>query len=110
MNMKKEVMCLLYLSSRLVVLLLNEFKLGHNASQTAANINKTWGEGSTCDQTVQHWFQKFYSGDMNLEDQEGRRYLSALDDLNLKTLFEQNPCQSVISVNRCQHFNNIGAS
>ena len=33
-------------------LFFNEFKLGHNASQTLDKINRVWGEGSTCDWIV----------------------------------------------------------
>ena len=41
--MKKEDLQLLFL---------HEFKLGNNASQTAANISKSWGEGIKSDRTV----------------------------------------------------------
>ena len=34
------------------LLILNDFKLVHNVSQTATNINKTAGEGFTCNQTL----------------------------------------------------------
>ena len=54
MNMPKHDLCLL---------MLHEFKLGHNASETAANINKAWGDESPNDRTVRRWFQKFCSGD-----------------------------------------------
>ena len=54
------------------LLMLHEFKLGHNASDTCININRAWGEGSTCDQTVRMWFQKFCKGDESLDDEEGR--------------------------------------
>ena len=42
----------------------------HNASEISTNI--TWGQVSTCDQTVRRWFQKFRSGDQSLEIEEGR--------------------------------------
>ncbi|KAF2359945.1 hypothetical protein FHG87_009295 [Trinorchestia longiramus] len=42
------------------LLLLHEFKLGHNASEASANINRAWGE-STRDRTVRRWFGKFRS-------------------------------------------------
>ncbi|XP_029636835.1 histone-lysine N-methyltransferase SETMAR-like [Octopus sinensis] len=84
--MKQEEMRLLFL---------HEFKLGHNASLTAANINRAWAEGSTSDHTVRWWFEKFRSGDESLEDQEGRGRPSTLDDQHLKTIVEENPRQSV---------------
>ncbi|KAF2351005.1 hypothetical protein FHG87_018238 [Trinorchestia longiramus] len=44
------------------LLMLHEFKLGHNASEASANINRAWGEESTRDGTVRRWFGKFRSG------------------------------------------------
>ncbi|KAF2355454.1 Thioredoxin domain [Trinorchestia longiramus] len=38
------------------LLMLHEFKLGHNASKASANINRAWGEESTRDRTVRRWF------------------------------------------------------
>ncbi|KAF2350793.1 hypothetical protein FHG87_018452 [Trinorchestia longiramus] len=45
------------------LLMLHEFKLGHNASEASANINRAWGKETTRDQTVRRWFGKFRSGD-----------------------------------------------
>lgn len=77
------------------LLMLHEFKLGHNASETSANINRAWGEGSTSDRTVRRWFQTFRSGDESLEDEEGRGRACSLDNEQLKAVVEQNPRQSV---------------
>ena len=76
-------------------LFLHEFRLGHNTSHTAANINKVRGEILIWDRTVRRWCQKFRCGGTNLEDQEGRRRLFAIDDQHLKTLVEQKARQSV---------------
>lgn len=70
---------LFYISSSLIIV-----------SQTAANINRTWCEGSTCDWTVQCWFLKFCSKDMSLESQDCVGCLSAIDTQHLKILLEQN--------------------
>ncbi|XP_014790435.1 histone-lysine N-methyltransferase SETMAR-like [Octopus bimaculoides] len=70
-------------------------KLGHNASRTAANINRAWGEESTSDRTVRRWFQKFRTGDENFEDEEGRGWSCSLDNEQSKAIVEQNPRQSV---------------
>ena len=64
----------------------------HKASKTAANINRAWGEGSTRDWIVWCWFQKFYSGNTNLEDQEGRRCSSSI---NWKDLLNNPHCVKV---------------
>ena len=76
------------------LLMLHENKLGHNASETSTNINRAWGEGSTSDRTVRRWFQKFRSGDENLED-EGRERACSLDNEKLQAVVEQNPHVSV---------------
>ncbi|XP_029654429.1 histone-lysine N-methyltransferase SETMAR-like, partial [Octopus sinensis] len=68
---------------------------GYNASQTATNINKVWGEGTTSDRAVQWWFERFHTGDENFEDQEGRGRPPTLDGQHLKTTVKQNPRQSV---------------
>ncbi|KAF2351828.1 hypothetical protein FHG87_017414 [Trinorchestia longiramus] len=72
-----------------------EIKLGHNASEASANINRAWGEESTRDRTVQRWFGKFRSGDESLKDEEGRGRLGSLENEQLHAVFEQNPRQSV---------------
>ena len=77
------------------LLFLHEFKLGNNASQTTANINRAWGKGTTSNRTVRRWFQKFRNGDESLEDEEGRGLPSILHNENLRVIVEQNPRQSV---------------
>ncbi|KAF2355772.1 Transposase type 1 [Trinorchestia longiramus] len=77
------------------LLMLHEFKLGHNASETSVNINRAWGEESTRDRTVRRWFGKFRSGDESLKDEEGRGRLGSLENEQLHAAVEQNPCQSV---------------
>ena len=52
------------------LLMLHEFKLGHNVFQTSTNINRAKGEESTCDRKVRMWFQEIRSGDESLEDEE----------------------------------------
>ncbi|KAF2351104.1 hypothetical protein FHG87_018137 [Trinorchestia longiramus] len=77
------------------LLMLHEFKLGHNASEASANINRAWGEESTRDRTVRRWFGKFRSGDESLKDEEGRGRLGSLENEQLHAVVEQNPRQSV---------------
>ncbi|KAF2346061.1 Transposase type 1 [Trinorchestia longiramus] len=77
------------------LLMLHEFKLGHNASEASVNINQAWGEESTRDRTVRMWFGKFRSGDENLKDEEGRGRLGSLENEQLHAVVEQNPRQSV---------------
>ena len=64
MNRGKEVIHLL---------ILNEFKFGHNTIQTAININRAWERGGYfCDHRIRRWFQKFHRVHTNLENQESR--------------------------------------
>ncbi|KAF2353642.1 Transposase type 1 [Trinorchestia longiramus] len=77
------------------LLMLHEFKLGHNASEASANINRAWGEESTRDRPVRRWFGKFWNGDESLKDEEGRGRLGSLENKQLHTVVEQNPRQSV---------------
>ncbi|XP_029643898.1 histone-lysine N-methyltransferase SETMAR-like [Octopus sinensis] len=79
----------------LPLLCLHEFKLGSNASQTATNLNRTWGEGSTSDRTIRKWFQNVRSGDEGLEDEGGRVCSCSLDNEQLKVVVEQHSGQSV---------------
>ncbi|KAF2347610.1 hypothetical protein FHG87_021634 [Trinorchestia longiramus] len=71
------------------------FKLGHNASEASANVNRPWGEESTRDRTARRWFGKFRSGDESLKDEEGRGRLGSLENEQLHAVVEQNPRQSV---------------
>ncbi|KAF2363477.1 Transposase type 1 [Trinorchestia longiramus] len=73
------------------LLMLHEFKLGHNASEASANINRAWGEESTRDGTIQRWFGKFRIGDESLKDEEGRGRLGSLENEQLHAVVEQNP-------------------
>lgn len=63
LNMKK---------GRDAFIFLPEFKLGHNAFQSAANISRVWDQGSTCDLTAWCWFLKFISTNIPLEDEDSR--------------------------------------
>ena len=70
------------MSSFIYFFFLHEFKPGHNASQTAANINKAWGKWSTYDWSESYWFQKFCRRDMNRVDQS-HRGVRPIDDTNI---------------------------
>ena len=86
MNMKK---------SDPFTFVMREYILGRNAPQTAISIKKSPVKGPTCNRTVCYLFQKFRCEDMNLKVQEAGGRPSAIDYKHLKTLIEQNPCQSI---------------
>ena len=73
------------------LLALYEFKLGHRAAVAARNMHTAFGDDAPKERTVQEWFAKFRSGDVNLEDApRSGRPSSPIDDL-LKELVEANP-------------------
>ena len=74
---------------------LHEFKLGNNAAQTTANINKALGESTTGERTVRRWFQKFRGGDENLKDEDGMERPPIFQNEDFRAIAKQNPRQSV---------------
>jgi len=71
------------------VIILYEYKLGHNAAQAMRNINEAFGANTVNSRMVQRWFQNFRNGNMNLENQERGRPSSVVDDNQLKDLIEK---------------------
>lgn len=63
--------------------LLYEFKLESNASEASRKICSAFGEGAVKERTARFWFEKFRSGDENLEDapRNGRPVNMNNDDL-----------------------------
>ncbi|KAF2367392.1 hypothetical protein FHG87_001855 [Trinorchestia longiramus] len=82
------------------LLFLHEFKLGNNAAQTTANINKASGEGTTSERTVRRWFKKFCGGDESLKDEDGRGWSFNLLNKDLRAIVEQTPRQSVREISQ----------
>ena len=74
---------------------MHEFKIGSNAAQTTANINKAWRESTTSERTVQSWFQKFHGGDKSLPDEDCNAQPSILHNEDLRAIVKQNSQQSV---------------
>ena len=50
------------------VLLLHEFRLSRKATEAARNICSTMSEDTLSIRTVQHWFNRFKSGNFELND------------------------------------------
>lgn len=75
--------------------MLHEFKLGRNATQAGDNIEQARGSSTTSARTVQHWFNRFRSGNLSLEEEEGRGRPSQLDDDKIKALVKENPRTTV---------------
>ena len=77
------------------VIMLYEFKLGHNVTDTSENINRAWSKKTTTEHTVRRWFQRFQNGDLSLEEASGRCCGASVDNDHLRTIVESNPRTTV---------------
>jgi histone-lysine N-methyltransferase SETMAR len=73
------------------VLLLHEFRLGHNATEAASNICATMGQGLVSTRTAQRWFNHFKNGDLELDDLPRSGIPMEVDMDFLKQLIEEDP-------------------
>ena len=73
------------------VLLLHEFRLGRKATEAARNICSTMGEDTLLIRTVQHWFNRFQSGNFELNDSRHSGRPLEVDVDVLKQLIEEDP-------------------
>lgn len=81
--------------SQIRAVFLYEFKMGGNAAQTARNINRIFGEGTTSERSAQRWFQRFKDGDEDIQDKDGRGRRSSISNDDLKALVESDPRTTV---------------
>ncbi|XP_075858554.1 TATA box-binding protein-associated factor RNA polymerase I subunit D isoform X1 [Microcebus murinus] len=79
--------------SKIRVIFEYEFRCGTSAAQTVRNINEVCGNDVANERTVCLWFEKFRSGDFNLENEPHGRPETKVDNDELKTLVEENPSQ-----------------
>ena len=73
------------------VLLLHEYRLGHKATEAARNICSTMGEDILSIRTAQHWFNRFKTGNFNLNDSRHSGRPVEVDVDVLKQLIEEDP-------------------
>ena len=66
-----------------------EFRRGTNASQTARNINKVFGDNVANKRTVRRRCERFRSGDLSLENQPCGRPATKIDNDELKAVVEK---------------------
>lgn len=76
---------------QLRTIFLYEYKLGHQVAEATRNINRAFGKNTVNELIVFQWFQKFQRGDESLEEEEGRRRLSVINNNRLNTLIEADP-------------------
>jgi transposase len=70
------------------IIYLYEFKLGHIAAEATRNINTAFGKGTVSERTTRRWFEKFCSGDTNLDNLPRGHAPSVIDDEVLKEMIE----------------------
>ncbi|CAF1660010.1 unnamed protein product, partial [Adineta ricciae] len=73
------------------VLLLHEFRLGHEATEAANNICSTLSQSVVSIRTAQRWFNHFKNGDLELDDVPRSSRPIELDMDLLKQLIEEDP-------------------
>ena len=71
------------------VLLLHQFRLGHKATEASRNICSTMGKNILSIRTVQHWFNRFKSGNFKLNDSRYSGRPVEVDADVLKQLIEE---------------------
>lgn len=75
-------------------LLLYEFQLGHNATEAMRNICQAKGVGAMKRSTAFHWFKKFKSGIIDLNDESRTGRPPAIDPEVVRKAVEANPITS----------------
>ena len=73
------------------VLLLHEFCLGRKATKAARNICSTMGEDTFSIRSMQHWFNRFKSGNFEVNDSRHSGRPLEVDVDVLKQLIEADP-------------------
>lgn len=72
------------------VIMLHEFKRGHNATEATRIINQAWGKCSVSEPTTRFCFKKISERDMNPGNQDRGRPESKVAYDQLKQLVESN--------------------
>lgn len=71
--------------------ILYEFQQGKNAAEACRNLVKVFGKDAVSDRTCRRWFEKFESGNFDLNDMPKSGRLSVIDDDIIKAMIDQNP-------------------
>ncbi|EZA49067.1 Histone-lysine N-methyltransferase SETMAR, partial [Ooceraea biroi] len=77
---------------------LYEFKLSHSTAKAARNINTAFREDFVSDRTIRRWFEKFRSGNTNLDNLPRGHAPLVVDDNVLKDMVEADSHLSVRDV------------
>lgn len=77
------------------IIYLYEFKFGHTVAEATRNINTAFDDDIVNERTTRRWFEKFCSGDTNLDNLPRGHALSVIDDVILKEMVETDPILTV---------------
>ena len=69
--------------------MLHHFKKGWTAAQSKRDLDETYGEETISESQCRRWFARFKSGDLSLEDKQGRGRPSDFDDQALLEAVEE---------------------
>lgn len=71
-----------------------EFHRGTSAAETARRINDVYGEATVKENTVRFWFQRFRSGNFDLQNKPRGRPETLVVNEDLKVIVEADPSQT----------------
>ncbi|KAJ0183177.1 hypothetical protein K1T71_001153 [Dendrolimus kikuchii] len=75
-----------------------EFHRGTSATETARRINDVYGGGVAKENIVRFWFQRFRSGNFDLQKKPRGRTEAEVDNAELKAIVEADPSQTMSEI------------
>ena len=70
------------------------FHLKKTAAKAHQMLSSTYGEAALSERGCREWFQRFMSGDFNVEDRHGGGKEKIFEDSELKALLIEDSCQT----------------
>lgn len=74
--------------------LITFFHLKKNAAESYRLLAEAYGEHAPSKTTCERWFQRFKSGDFDLEDKERPGQSKKFEDTELQALLDENSCRT----------------
>ena len=74
--------------------LLFAFNSKKSAAAAHQMIVETYGEAAISERTCREWFQRYKSGDFNVEDKERPGQVKKFEDAELMALLDEDACQT----------------
>ena len=70
------------------------FHLKKTATEAHRMLSSTYGESALSERTYREWFQRFKSGDFDVEDRHGGGKETSFEGSELKALVAEDSCQT----------------